>query len=67
MAASWFGEFVWANGERYEGWFLDDYMSGKGTMVYLDESRYVGNFEKNLRSGILRYSPHWEALLRVLS
>ena len=29
----------------------DDNMSGKGTMVYLDESRYVGNFENNLRSG----------------
>ena len=40
-----------SNGERYEGEFLEDYLTGEGTMTYLDDSRYVGNFKNNFRNG----------------
>ena len=48
---SGFGEFVWSNGERYEGQFFDDYMSGAGVHYYSDGSHYSGSFSDNRRNG----------------
>lgn len=40
MTKGSFGAF----GEKYEGDFLDDHITGKGTLIYKDGSRYEGDF-----------------------
>ena len=58
-----FGEFVWANGERYEGWFLTTTCQGRYDGLF-DESRYEGILRTIFEVVMANYSPHWEALIR---
>ena len=45
------GTFVWANGDRYEGAFVDGKRTGRGTFVRKNGTRYVGDFVDNMITG----------------
>ncbi len=45
------GTFVWANGDRYEGTFVDGKRTGRGTFVWQNGTRYVGDFVDNMITG----------------
>ena len=46
-----FGTPVWANGDSYEGNFVDDERSGYGVYTWANGECYRGDFEHNLMNG----------------
>ena len=42
---------TWANGDRYEGQWLDGNRHGKGTYVWSSGGRYEGDWAENKRTG----------------
>jgi hypothetical protein len=45
------GSTSWANGNRYEGDFLDDKRTGKGNFTWLNGTRYEGDFIEGKLTG----------------
>lgn len=45
------GLMVFANGDRYEGNFVQNHLSGYGKMKYGDGSSYEGNWYKDMYEG----------------
>jgi hypothetical protein len=45
------GTYHWANGNRYEGDFVDGKLSGKGTYYWADGRRYEGDYVDSKRNG----------------
>ena len=45
-----FGTLI-GNGEKYEGYFNNNYFNGKGIYIYNDGSSYKGDFEFGLKNG----------------
>ena len=43
--------YVWENGDKYEGEFVDGLFHGQGTIVYSDGSSYVGEWKDGLFHG----------------
>ena len=48
---SGFGKWEGANGEVFIGHFLDDMMTGQGTLVSPDGDIYQGNFSNGCKNG----------------
>ena len=45
------GVFILPDGSKYDGFFLNDSMSGEGEMLYSDGSKYKGQFMNGVRNG----------------
>nr|XP_002733450.1 PREDICTED: ankyrin repeat and MYND domain-containing protein 1-like [Saccoglossus kowalevskii] len=45
------GVFVWPNGDRYKGDFVDNVRTGTGVQDWADGSKYDGKFERDMRHG----------------
>ena len=43
--------FLRPNGDRYEGWWIEDKMQGKGTFCWDDGSTYTGYWVGGKRNG----------------
>ena len=39
------GKFLWANGQKYEGDWKDDVVSGKGVLESPNGERYEGRYD----------------------
>lgn len=54
------GVMVWPNGERYEGWFVNNMRDGYGIMRYENGDTYIGDWSENLRygHGVYNYFNH---------
>jgi hypothetical protein len=46
-----YGKYVWANGERYEGNWLDGLRNGLGTNYFSDGEIFSGNWKNDKRNG----------------
>ena len=46
-----YGTYVWADGDKYVGDWVDGGREGKGTMYYSDGSKYVGDFVDGYGTG----------------
>lgn len=49
------GKYIYANGDWYEGDFIDGLFSGEGTMSYKDGSKYIGAYKSGQRNGKGKY------------
>ena len=45
-------KYVFSNGDRYQGNFLDGRPHGSGVMNYADGKKYIGNWKRGLRDGL---------------
>ena len=45
------GKIIFANGNIYEGDFVNDNFHGKGCFTYASGDKYSGDFEENKKSG----------------
>ena len=45
------GTKTWANGNKYEGDYVDDKMHGKGTYTWASDDKYVGNMANDKMHG----------------
>ena len=52
-----------AFGEKYEGDFLDDQITGKGVLIYKDGSKYEGEF---FEVNILNYNKTRKKILNII-
>lgn len=43
---------VWANGNRYEGTFRDDFVHGEGSLQKAEGGKYSGDFRNGERHGM---------------
>ncbi len=43
--------YVWENGDRYEGEFVDGLFHGQGTIIFSDGSSYVGEYKDGKKNG----------------
>lgn len=46
-----FGTYVWANGDKYVGEWLDNKKNGQGTYTFSNGDKYVGGFKDGWRNG----------------
>ena len=42
---------IWANGEKYKGYWKNDHSNGKGTLYHINGDTYEGNWEMDLPEG----------------
>ena len=46
-----YGEFKWADGRKYTGYWKASKMNGHGEYLHVDGGVYVGNFDNDFREG----------------
>lgn len=46
------GTYIWTNGDRYIGWWVDNKPNGHGTFYGVNGNYYVGNFYNGLPHGL---------------
>ena len=49
------GVYTKANGTKIKGKWVDNYLTGKATVIYKDKEKFVGNFKQDIRSGKGKY------------
>lgn len=47
-----FGEFRWASGGHYKGFYVKDQKAGFGEMIWADGSQYKGQWENGVQNGL---------------
>lgn len=43
-----FGKETWPDGSHYSGYYKNGLKHGRGTFIWIDNAKYVGDFEKNV-------------------
>ena len=46
-----YGTYIWSNGEKYTGFWVNDHRKGQGTNIFASGERYEGEWINDLRSG----------------
>ena len=47
-----YGNYVWQDGRRYEGYYSQNKKHGDGTYTYSDGSKYRGEWQNGMQHGV---------------